>query len=252
LKVIAGRDFSQAYGTDTAACLINRATIAKLGLKEPVIGQKLGGKAIIGVVEDFVYNNPSGTISPLVFYLSGGRLGHFFVRIKNDNGWRQTMGRVEQTVKALNPGFPFESSFTKEEYQSRFDEFTSYGLLAMLFGGMAIFISCLGLFGLSAFVAERRSKEMSIRKVFGASAGQVWILLSGYFLKPVLIAFVLVVPFSLWVLQVLLSNIVYHVGLSWWMFGAAGLVTLCIALLTVSYQGVRTAIESPVRHMRNE
>ena len=252
LKLMEGRDFSPEFGTDTSACLINQATIENLGLKEPVIGTKLGGKIIIGVFQNFVFNNPSGIIAPMVVSLNTHRLSHFFVRIQNDGRWRKTLVQIQQAAKKINPDYPFEFYFTKENYQKRFEELASYGFLASLFGGMAIFISCLGLFGLSAFLAERRSKEMSIRKVFGASIKNVWLSLSGDFLKPVLIAFLFVIPIATWSMRTMLSNITYHINLSWWMFAIAGLSALLIALLTVSYQGLRTALENPAVKLRSE
>jgi putative ABC transport system permease protein len=252
LKLMEGRDFSPEFGTDTSACLINQATIESLGLKEPVIGTKLGGKAIIGVFQNFVFNNPSGIIAPMVVSLNTDRLSHFFVRIQNDGRWRKTLAQIQQVAKKINPDYPFEFYFTKENYQKRFEELASYGFLASLFGGMAIFISCLGLFGLSAFLAERRGKEMSIRKVFGASIKNVWLSLSEDFLKPVLIAFLFVIPIATWSMQTMLSNITYHINLSWWMFAIAGLSALLIALLTVSYQGLRTALENPAVKLRSE
>ena len=252
LKIIEGRDFSPAFGTDTSACIINQAMIKKLGLKEPVIGIKLGGNTVIGVFQNFVFNNPSGIIAPMAAYLNTGSLSHFFVRIQNDGNWRQTLAHIEKATKKINPDYPFDFSFVKEDYQHRFEEWSSFGLMATIFGGMAIFISCLGLFGLSAFLAEKRSKEMSIRKVFGASVRNIWFSLSRDFLKPVFIALLLVMPLSIWIAQSFLSNIAYHVKLSWWMFASAGLLAVIIALLTVSYQGVKTAFENPVTRLRNE
>ena len=252
LKIIEGRDFSPAFGTDTAACLINQTTVEKMGLKEPVIGTVVGGKTVIGVFQNFVFNNPSGIIAPMAVYLNTGSLNHFFVRIQNNSHWRQTLAQIQKIAKEINPNYPFEYSFTKEDYQKRFEEFASFGLLAALFGGMAIFISCLGLYGLSAFLAERRSKEMSIRKVLGASIKNVWLSLSRDFLKPVIIAFLVVVPLAAWSMQAALSNIAYHIDLSWWIFAVAGLLAVVIALLTVSYQGIKTALENPVTNLRNE
>ena len=255
LQLAEGRDFDPAFGTDTAACLINETTIKQLGLKEPVIGQPLGGSPIIGVVKDFVFNNPSGVIAPMKISLARGGTGgegHFFVRVRNDNQWRRTIASIGAAVKRLDPDHPFDLSFTREDYMQRFDEFTSYGILAAIIGGMAIFISCLGLIGLSTYLAERRSKEMSIRKVFGASVRQVWMLLSGDFLRPVLVAFVLVVPVALWGIQMLLEQIAYHVTLNWYTFAGAGFIALFIALVTVSFQGIRTALENPARKLRNE
>ena len=128
----------------------------------------------------------------------------------------------------------------------------SIGRLANVFGGLAIFISCLGLFGLSAFVAERRQKEIGIRKVMGASMAEVWFQLSKDFLKPVLLAFVLAVPLAVFALQKMLANMEYRIELSWWIFAAAGLLAVLIALFTVSFQGIRAALVNPVRALRSE
>jgi putative ABC transport system permease protein len=255
LQLAEGRDFDPAFGTDTSSCLINEITISRLGLKEPVIGQRLDSSRIIGVVKDFVFNNPSGIIAPMKISLTNGGMSagsHFFVRIRNDDRWRGTIASIGEVVKTLSPDQPFDFSFTKEDYQVRFQEFTSYGILAAIFGGMAIFISCLGLIGLSTYLAERRSKEMSIRKVFGASVRQVWTLLSTDFLRPVLIAFILVVPVALWSIRTFLGQIAYHVTLNWYTFAGAGAIALLIALLTVSFQGIRTALENPAKRLRNE
>ena len=179
-------------------------------------------------------------------------MGHFFVRIENDNKWRQTLASIEKTMKEINPNYPVEFSFTKENYQKRFEEFSSFGLLSTLFGGMAIFISCLGLFGLSAFLAERRSKEMSIRKVLGASARTIWFSLSRDFLKPVFIAFLLALPLAVWSMQQLLSSMDYHINLSWWMFAIGGVLVLIIAVLTISFQSIKAARVNPVKGLRSE
>ena len=252
IKITEGRDFSADFGADTSACLLNQASVDKMGLKEPVVGVKVGGKTVIGVFQNFVFNNPSGIIAPMMVYLNTGRLGHFYVRIQNDAHWRQTIAEIGKTAKKLNPGFPFDFSFTKESYQHRFEDFASFGFLATLFGSMAIFISCLGLFGLSAFLAERKSKEMSIRKVLGASARGVWFSLSGEFLRPVFIALLLAIPLGAWVMQALLVNMAYRIHLSWWMFAFAGALAVFIALATVSYQGIRTALENPAKKLRSE
>jgi putative ABC transport system permease protein len=255
MGLVEGRDFSPAYTTDSGACLVNEVTVSQLGLKKPVLGQKLGGSPIIGVVKNFVYNNPSGIIAPMAIYLYKGapdKGGHFFVRVRNDAHWRETIARIGEIVKKIDPKHSFDFSFTQEEYQQRFEEFTTYGVLATILGGLAIFISCLGLLGLSAFLAERRSKEMSIRKVFGASVRQVLVLLSLDFLRPVVIAFLLAVPAAAWAANFWLNNIAYHVSLSWTVFVAAAGITLLVALLTVGYNGMRTANENPAANLKNE
>jgi ABC-type antimicrobial peptide transport system permease subunit len=252
IRMVEGRDFSADFGADTSACLLNQASVDKMGLKEPVIGLKVGGKRVVGVFENFVFNNPSGIIAPMMVYLNTGRLGHFYIRIRNDAHWQQTVASIGKTAKTLNPGYPLDLSFTKESYQHRFEDFASFGFLATLFGGMAIFISCLGLFGLSAFLAERKGKEMSIRKVLGASTRAVWFALSGEFLRPVFIALLLAIPLGAWVMHAVLANIAYRVHLSWWIFAVAGVMAILIALATVSYQGLRTALENPVKKLRSE
>ncbi len=252
LKMIEGRDFSPEFGTDSSACLINETAVQKMGLKSPVVGAVVGGNRVIGVVQNFVFNNPSDVIAPMAVYLQANNLSHVFIRIVNNNHWRQTLSRIEKIAKKLNPGYPFEYSFTQEGYQQRFKEFSSIGMLAAFFGGIAIFISCLGLFGLAAYVAEKRSKEMSIRKVLGAGIQQIWLALSRDFLKPVIVAFLIVVPLSLWSMHTFLAIIPYRVNLSWWMFALAGFIVLTIALLTVSYQGIRTAVEKPVTNLHKD
>jgi len=252
LTLLEGRDFSPLYGADTSSCLVNETTVEKLKLKKQVSGSKLGGKEIIGVFKNFVFNNPSGIIAPMAVYLNTHELRHFLVRIQNDGHWRETLAQIEQISKKINPDFAFEFNFLRETYQQRFEEFNDDSFMINLFGSIAIFISCLGLFGLSAFVAAKRSREMSIRKVFGASVTSVGLLLSKDFLKPVFIAFLIVTPLAVWSLHTWLADIPYHIELSWWMFALAGFLSMLIALLTVSYQGIRTALENPVDNLRNE
>ncbi|HMG67169.1 MAG TPA: ABC transporter permease [Chitinophagaceae bacterium] len=252
ISMLEGRDFNASFSTDTTAWIINEATVKKLGLKEPVIGAKIGGKTVIGVFKDFVYNNPSGIIAPVMISLQVNGLQHYFVRIDNSNQWQKTIAQIESAVKKITPNYPFDFSFISEDYQQRFNEWKSFGFMATIFGCMAIFIACLGLFGLSSFLAEKRGKEMSIRKVFGATAKNIWSLLSKDFLKPVCIALLITIPISVLLSHFLLAGITYHTSLTWWMFGLAGAITIFIALLTVSLQSIRAAIENPVKGLRME
>jgi putative ABC transport system permease protein len=252
IKMLEGRDFSPSFATDSNACIINESAANKMGLKEPFVGQMVGGKNIIGVFKNFVYNNPTGIIAPMVISLSTGDLPHFLVRIRNDNHWHNTLAQIETTIKKLNHQYPFEFSFTKADYQRRFEEWSSVGLVATIFGSMAIFIACLGLFGLSSFLAEKRGKEISIRKIFGANAKSIWLLLSKEFLKPVFIAMIIVIPISILLAHIYLSGIAYHAKLSWWLFALAGFITILIALLTVSWQGIKAATANPVKNLRAE
>ena len=255
LELKEGRDFSPEYGADTMCCLLNETAVRRMGLKEPVVGATLDydtTRTVIGVVKDFVYNDPFASPAPMAVFLSSGAMDHFFIRLRNDENWKKSLSQVEQVVKKNNPTYPFEFHFTKEEYQHSFDQMRSVGRLANVFGGLAIFISCLGLFGLSAFVAERRNKEIGIRKVLGATIANVWFALSKDFLKPVAIAFVLAAPLAGFAMQKLLSKFEYRIDLYWWIFASAGLIALAIALATVSYQGVKAALLNPVKSLRSE
>lgn len=251
-QLAEGRDFSTDFGSDTSTCLINQAAVKRMGLKEPVVGTQLGGNTVIGVVEDFVYNHPFSSPQPMIVYLSHGNMNHFFVRIANNQNWKNCVAQIEQTVKKISPDFPFEFQFTKEEYQKNFKEFDSLKQMADLFGGMAIFISCLGLFGLSAFLAERRGKEISIRKILGAGVANLWFSLSKDFLKPVIIAFAVAAPLAGFILQKGLEQMDYHIRLSWWMFAIAAFTAIIIAIATVSYNGIKAAITNPVKSLRTE
>jgi len=185
-------------------------------------------------------------------YHSKSGMSHFLVRINNENKRRQRIAEIEKTMKRINPNFPFEFSFTKDDYQQNFRNIRSIALMTNSFGIMAIFISCLGLFGLSAFLAERRRKEISVRKVLGASVSGLWYSLSKSFVKPVIIAFVLSAPLAGWIMQKVLDSMEYHTRLSWWMFGASGCGAILIAIGTVSFHSLRAAQANPVTALQSE
>lgn len=251
LKMAAGRDFDPAYGTDTAACLLNETAVRKMGLKEPVIGAKLGDKTVIGVVEDFVFNQPSSNPGPMMIFLGTGG-SYFFIRLTNDSNWRKTVSLIESAAKRSNPNYPFELQFMKDEYDKEYRGLRAAARLTFGLGVLAISISCLGLFGLSIFLAERRNKEIGIRKVFGAGIVWIWFSLSRDFIKPVLLAFVLASPIAAYAMQQLLRGADYHIILSWWMFALSGLLAVTIAVITVSFQGIKAALRDPVKSLRME
>jgi hypothetical protein len=252
LKLVEGRDFNIAFSTDTTAAILNQAAVKKMGLKAPVVGTKLGDKTIVGVVADFSFNDAFDVPGPLVVFHRPEGMHHFFIRLTNDANWQRRLAQIEQTVKRHNPDYPYEFHFTKDIYQEQFMGIRSTGQMISLTGGIAIFISCMGLFGLSAFLAERRNKEIGIRKVFGAGVTRIWLMLSQDFLKPVFIAFAIAAPLSALAMRELLSSFDYRIDLSWWIFAAAGIVALLIALFTVSYQGIKAALTNPVESLRAE
>jgi putative ABC transport system permease protein len=252
LRLAEGRDFSPAYGADSMGCLINETAARKMGLKQPIVGTKLGDHLVIGVIRDFVLEDPSKDPPPVIIYLSKENLGHLFVRISNNEHWRDCLSKIEAVVKRTSPEFPFEFQFTDKEYQSEFQVVEAMGQMGNIFGGMAIFISCLGLFGLSAYVVERKGKEISIRKVLGAGSGELWFSLSKEFLMPVAVAFLIAAPISGLLMGKVLGMMDYHITLSWWIFAVAGVIALVIALATVSFNGVKAAVAKPIDRLRAE
>lgn len=255
VKMMDGRDFSPEFGHDTKACLLNQTAVRRMGLKEPVVGTVIEydtARTVIGVVEDFVFNDPFSKPSPMAVFFETDGMSSFFIRLKNNQQWSQNLAQVESAFKKHNPAYPFEPRFTSDVYQEQFEGARSAGLMAQLFGGLAIFISCLGLFGLSAFTAERRQKEIGVRKVLGATVQNVLLHLSKDFLKPVLLAFVLAAPLAFWAMQKVLTEFDYRIQLQWWMFALAACLVVVVAALTVSYQSIRAALANPVKSLRSE
>ncbi len=252
LKLAEGRDFSPDFGADSSACLINQAAARKMGLKEPILGARVGDKTVVGVLQDFVFNLSGKAIQPLIVYLSKGDLGHFLVRLSNDGQWKAHLSQIEKTAKSLNPGYPFTFKFTDDEHQRQFKNDFGVEQLANIFSVMAILISCLGLFGLASFLVEKRTKEISIRKVLGASPRDLWLSLSTEMLKPVFLGFILATPLAAMTLSSLLTLSDYHIRLAWWIFALAGAGAIIIALATVSFHGLRAARINPARALQTE
>jgi len=252
IKIMEGRDFSPAFGSDTTACLVNQAAVRSMGLEGEAPGIQLGGHTIVGVVEDFVYNNPTGTPQPLIIYLNKNGLGHILMRLANDGQWRDRLADIQKVARELNPRYPFAFRFIKDDYQAEFVNLYATRQLVGIFGGVAIFIACLGLFGFAGFIVERRKKEISIRKVLGATRAALWLSLSREFLKPVVLGFVIAVPLGILAMQKLLATVDYHIQLSWWIFALAGAIVLLIAFAIVSYHGFRAARLNPAKSLQVE
>jgi ABC-type antimicrobial peptide transport system permease subunit len=255
LQLIAGRDFSRDFPTDSVGYILNEAALKKIGYKEP-IGQRLtfwGKKGkIVGVLKDFHYTSLHDPILPLIIRLGEEETwGNALVRTKAGQT-RQALAGLEQLCKQLNPRFPFTYRFADEEYQKIYKSESIVHRLSNCFAGLAIFISCLGLLGLAMFTAEQRTKEFGIRKVLGARVGTLFGLLSREFLLLVLIAFVVASPLAWWAMHDWLQNFAYHINVQWWVFLLAGVMALLIALITVSFQALKVAVANPVKSLRSE
>lgn len=257
MHIIQGRGFSKDFPGDSSAVIINETTAKILGYSDPVgkilYGSEPDGKTsphtIIGVVKNFNFESLHQDVGPLCFFLGNGGLGIFKV---NTSNIQNTIAQVESKWKQLAPGLPFSYRFLNESYDEMYRAEQRVGKIALIFSAIAIFIACLGLFGLAAFIAEQRTKEIGIRKVLGASVSSIASMLSKDFVKLVIISFILAAPLAWWAMHKWLQGFAFRINISWWVFAAAGFIALLIALLTVSYQAIRSGLANPVDSLRTE
>jgi putative ABC transport system permease protein len=255
MHMAAGRSFSRAYGADTSKIILNEAAVRAMNLKDPV-GQniKLYGQStqIIGIVKDFHFESLHEPVKPSFMILNGSSPWFkMMVRIKAGQE-AATIGRIQQFYESYNPGFPFSFSFLDEAYQKQYSTELRAGILSRYFAGLAILISCLGLFGLATFTAQRRQKEIGIRKVVGASVNGIVTMFSADFLKLVLIAVLIAFPLSWWAMTQWLQSFAYRVRIGADVFVVAALSVLCITFATVGFQAIKAALANPVRSLRSE
>lgn len=255
LEMASGRDFAKDFSSDSTAYIINETAVKKIGYQDPV-GQtiKWGNHpgTIIGVVKDFHFNSLHQTIDPLIMRLDDNwSWGTILVRVQAGKT-KEVLTQLEKICKELNPKFPFAYQFSDLEYARLYKSEQVVSKLSGFFAFLAIFISCLGLFGLATFTAAQRTKEIGVRKVLGASVAHIAGMLSGDFLKLVGIAFIIAFPVAWLMMNNWLQNFAYKINIEWWMFAVAGVATVCIALLTISYQSIKAALSNPVKSLRTE
>ena len=254
-QIKEGRDFSRNFTSDSGAFVLNESAVKLMGIAHPVgVLVKWNGKArpIVGVIKDMVMQSPFTPVQPTIFFLDYGWTNDIIVRIKPTMPVREALGRIEPVFLRHNPGSPFSYKFVDEEYARKFSDEQNVGHLASIFAILAIFISCLGLFGLASFVAEQRTKEMGVRKVLGASIFNIWKLLSTEFVVLVIISCVIATPLAWYYLDQWLKKYEYHTGIPWWIFVAAAIGALIITVATVSYQAIKAALANPVKSLRTE
>ena len=257
LRILAGRDIDiEKYPTDSTAILLTQTAVQSMGFKDP-IGQivRNEGRAlhVVGVINDFVTGSLFNRIYPIVVHGPGKYgFGTLSFRLNPNRTTAENLSSLTGIFKKYNPNYPFEY-FSGNKYDiDRLKNQGHFGTLAALFAGMAIFISCLGLFGLSAYMAESRLREVGVRKILGASIMRLTALLSKDFLVLVLIAFAIASPIAWWFMRQWLDDIPYHVDLNWWIFALTGLLSLFIAAGTVGFQAIRAALSNPVRVLRTD
>jgi ABC-type antimicrobial peptide transport system permease subunit len=210
---------------------------------------------VVGIVRNFVFGDMYGTPAPAIFFCNPrfNPYAHSLdMRLRSGVNIPAAIDKITAVIKADNPGYPVEVKFADNDFQQLFDTETRIGKLAGVFATLAIFISCLGLFGLAAYTAEQRTKEFGIRKVLGASVSGLAGLLSREFLQLVLLSCLVAFPLSWWAMSNWLASYAYRTPIHWWVFAAAGLGALFIALLTVSAQAIRAALANPVNSLRSE
>ncbi len=207
---------------------------------------------VCGVVKDYVYGDMYGESAPVIFYYIPDAAQMMYVRTGATGDPEKALQKIAEVLKKDNPGYPFEYKFVDEQFNNMFLSETLISKLSRIFSALAIFISCLGLFGLAAYTAERRTKEIGVRKVLGASVAGIAGLLSGDFLKLVIISCIVAFPLAWWMMSSWLQNYQYRVTISWWIFVIAGLLAVGIALLTISFQAIKAAIANPIRSLRTE
>jgi len=257
-NVLQGRDFLRGWATDSNALIINESAARYMKLRNPVGEVVRWGKnglfTIVGVVGDMISESPYQHIPPMIFFLNAYRkFGGFTlidIRLKPQAAMSTALAAIGSVFKKLDPQDPFEYQFVDEEYGQKFLEEERIARLAGFFTLLAVFISCLGLLGLSAFVAEQRTREIGIRKVLGASVFNLWNLLSKEFISLVGLALLIGSPIAFLFMKNWLNGYEYHAGLSWWIFGITALGAFSITLLTVSFQSVRAALVNPARSLR--
>ncbi|RAK02271.1 ABC-type antimicrobial peptide transport system permease subunit [Larkinella arboricola] len=258
MKLIAGRDIdSQTYPSDSFAVVLNETAVKLMGFKKPIgqiITQPHDGLTwrVVGVVKDYIVGSPYEAIPPVVIQGPGAGFTTMHIKCNPAHSTAENLARVEEVFKKYNPAYPFDYHFVDQEYAAQFDNEQRTKTLAGLFAALAIFISCLGLFGLTSFTVEQARKEIGIRKVLGATVGQIVAFLSKDFLTLVGIALLIAIPITWYAMNQWLQDFTYRIGISWWVFATAGLLAVFIALLTVSFHTVKAALMNPVKSLRSE
>ena len=252
-RLVQGRDFSTDFA-DSASAILNESASKVMGFKNPcgeVIVYNEKKYTVVGVVQDMVTQSPYEPLQPSVFFC-GSWMSVINIKMKQGQPVNESLAKVAAVFKKFDPDVPFEYKFVDDVYALKFAGEVRIGNLAAVFAFLAIFISCLGLFGLSSFVAEQRRKEIGIRKVLGASVFNVWKLLSREFVLLVVISCLIAIPIANYLLQQWLHQYDYHTTLLWWIFAVAVAGALFITLLTVSFQAIKAALTNPVKSLRTE
>ena len=236
--------------------ILNESAVKQVGIKQDIVGQiiQFNDKkyTVVGVIKDMIMESPYEPIKPTVFMFNPGWANVITVAIKHGAPIKDALSKIETVFKKYNPNAPFDYAFNDEDYAKKFSDEQRVGNLATFFTILAIFISCLGLFGLASFVAEQRKKEIGVRKVLGASVYNLWQMLSREFAFLVIISCFVAIPLAWYYLHQWLQHYDYRTTISWWIFILSGAGALVITLITVSFQAIKAAVANPVKSLRTE
>ena len=255
-EIAEGRDFSREFASDSNAFILNEAAVKFIGFKSNPVGQVIHWNdrpfTVIGVVKDLLIQSPYEPVRASMWHLGKGMQNIFLLKVNPASSASDAVKKIEEVFKRVDPGSPVDISFVDEDYARKFGNEKRLGELATIFAVLAIFISCLGLFGLASFVAEQRTKEIGIRKVLGASVSSLWRMLSQDFIVLVIISSMVAIPLSYYFTSDWLKQYEYRTDISWWIFASALLGAIAITMLTVSYQAIKASLMNPVKSLRTE
>jgi putative ABC transport system permease protein len=254
-QFIDGRDFSRDYVSDTTSFVINESAAKFMNLKNPV-GEILKWDGvpfkIVGVIKDMIVESPYSPVRPSLYHMSVYPSDVVIGKINPNTSTNDALSKIENVFKKYNPSQPFDYKFVDEDYAKKFGNEQRIGKLASAFAALAIFISCLGLFGMASFVTEQRTKEIGVRKVLGASVLNLWQLLSKDFVVLITISLLIATPVGYYFMHKWLLNYQYRTEISWWIFAASAIGAFVITILTVSFQAIKAAVANPVKSLRTE
>lgn len=252
---VDGRDFSRQYATDSSGIILNEAAVKYLGFKTPV-GETIKwydkSLKVVGVIKDMAMESPYESAKPTIFYIDSTIGGILNIRLSPNMTTAASLAKVAAVCKKYSPEEPFDYHFADEAYAQKFMDEERVGKLVGYFAALAIFISCLGLFGMASFVAEQRTREIGVRKVLGASVFNLWRLLNKDFVLLIIISMLIATPLAYYFMNNWLQHYALRTELSWWVFEATGAGAVLITILTVSYQSIKAALLNPVKSLRSE
>jgi ABC-type antimicrobial peptide transport system permease subunit len=253
IPVLMGRDFKGV--TDTLGIIFNEMAIKRMRLKNPVgqvVTQNMQRYQIIGVVKDVLMQSPFAPAEPTMFFCQPGGQNSLLYRLTPTIKTPEALVQLTALFNRYSPAYPYGYQFADQSYASKFSQEVLIGKLSGIFAGLAIFISCLGLFGLAAYTAERRTKEIGIRKVLGATVPQLWVLLSKDFIALVLISCLIASPLAFYFLQGWLQKYEYRITIGPGVFLWAGMMALIITIITISFQSIKAALTNPAKSLKSE